>query len=166
MPLPGSRAAARGALAPLALALAACYHEIPVESTPAPQPMDPVNDGYVAASADSCQRAQLRAERAPVYKVMREAIPYRTNEKPPFPLRERVSGYQQVTVQFLVAPTGRVDTANIKVISSSGPRFEESVRSVMPGWRFRPAELVPGCRVWFRVTMPVVFHTPPMAGTR
>ena len=162
-----ARHAARAAALPtLLLALAACYHQIPVDSAPAPQLMDPVDDDYAAASADSCQRAQVRAERAPVFTVMREATPYRSNEKPPFPLRERVGGFQQTTVQFLVAPTGRVDMANVKFISSSGPRFEESVRAVLPGWRFTPAELVPGCRVWFRVTMPVVFHTPPMAGTR
>jgi TonB family protein len=166
MRLPASSVAARCALAPLVLVVAACYHETPVDTAPASQLMEPARDGYVAAPADSCQRAQQRAESAPVFKVMREPAPYRTNEKPPFPLRERVGGYQQVTVQFLVAPTGRVDMANVKVISSSGPRFEESVRTVMPGWRFTPAELVPGCRVWFRVTMPVVFHTPPMAGTR
>ena len=164
MSLAAVRAPRLLALAALPL-IAACYHQIPVDDAPASQLMEPARDDYVAASPDSCQRAQLRAERAPVFRVMHEAIAYRTNEKPPFPLRERPNGYQQVTVQFLVTPTGRVDMANLKVISSSGPRFEEAVRTVLPGWRFKPAELVPGCRVWFRVTMPVVFHTPPTAGS-
>jgi TonB family protein len=166
MCLAAVRVPRRLALAALLLPLAACYHETPVDSAPAPQLMDPLKDDYVAASADSCQRAQLRAEQMPVFKVMREPLPYRTNEKPPYPLRERPGRFQAVTVQFLVAPTGRVDMANVRFISSSGPRFEEAVRTVLPEWRFTPAELVPGCRVWFRVTMPVTFHTPPMAGTR
>ena len=120
------------------------------------------DENYVAAPADSCARAQRRAEQQPVFKVMREASPYRSNTRPPYPLRERQNRYQRVTVKFLVTPSGVVDTSRVRFIASSGPRFNASVLEVLPTWRFHPAELVPGCRVWFEVTMPVEFFVPPL----
>jgi TonB family protein len=116
---------------------------------------------FTPAPADSCARAQYRAEQQPVFRVMREAIADRGNMPPAYPLREQQTRFrQQVTVRFLVTPAGVVDTTTVDVIATSGPSFAREVLLVLPTWRFTPAELVPGCRVRFRVTMPITFHEP------
>ena len=162
-----ARALSLGALT-LALLSAACYHAVPIAGSPdaGVARYEATDDDYVAAPSDSCQRAQQRAERAPVFRVMHEPKPYRTNKPPAYPLRERHSGQQRTTARFLLSPAGRVDMSSVTFHSSSGPKFDEAVLAVLPEWRFTPAELVPGCRVWFRVTMPIMFYTAPMAGTR
>ena len=126
-----------------------------------PAPPSPAPVAFIPAASDSCARAQLRAEQQPVFRVMHEAIPERANTPPAYPLRERHARFkQEVTVRFIVSPDGRVDTTSVDFVSTSGPAFAREVLAVLPTWRFRPAELVPGCRVPFRVTMPIVFHEP------
>jgi TonB family protein len=45
-----------------------------------------------------------------------------------------------VTVQYVVDTTGRVDMNTIEIIKSTDPTFTNSVKSVLPEMRFFPAE--------------------------
>ncbi len=162
MLLTRARAAVAAPLAALvagAVAIAGCASSATPDAGSAP---DAVVDGapapYVAASADSCRRAQLRAEAEPEFRVRRDARPLRTNAQPRFPLSVPKRRYQQVTVRFLVDTAGRVDMSTAEIVTTSGKAFTEEVMLVLPEWRFEPAELVPGCRVPFRFTNNIVFN--------
>ena len=115
---------------------------------------------YASASADSCLRALRRAEAAPEFRVAREARALRTNEMPRFPLGEPKRRYQQVTARYMIDTAGRVDTSTVEILTTSGEAFSRQVLLTLPTWRFEPAELVPGCRVPFRMTNNIVFNAP------
>src|SRR5262249_49985488 len=46
-----------------------------------------------------------------------------------------------LTVEFVVDTTGSADSTSLKVIHSSHPAFEQSLRAALPHMRFVPAEL-------------------------
>jgi TonB family protein len=60
-------------------------------------------------------------------------------EYPPYLEENHIEG--SLTVEFVVDTTGDADSASLKVIHSSHPAFEQSLREALPHMRFVPAEL-------------------------
>lgn len=60
-------------------------------------------------------------------------------EYPPYLEENRIEG--ELTVEFVVDTTGGADSTSLKVIHSSHPAFEQSLRAALPHMRFVPAEL-------------------------
>jgi TonB family protein len=60
-------------------------------------------------------------------------------EYPPYLEENHVEG--SLTVEFVVDTTGAADSTSLKVIHSTHPAFEQSLRSALPHMRFVPAEL-------------------------
>jgi TonB family protein len=60
-------------------------------------------------------------------------------EYPPFLMENHIEG--SLTVEFIVDTTGDADSASLKVIHSTHPAFEQSLRAALPHMRFVPAEL-------------------------
>ena len=58
---------------------------------------------------------------------------------PPFLMENHIEG--SLTVEFVVDTTGDADSTSLKVIHSSHPAFEQSLRAALPHMRFVPAEL-------------------------
>jgi protein TonB len=93
-------------------------------------------------------------------QVDKPAIPRDGNAPPRYPSmleRSRVSG--EVVAQFVVDTTGRVDVRTLRILRSSDALFSASLKSVLPGWRFLPAE-AGGKRVNQIVQLPVRFAVP------
>ena len=141
----------------LALVLSACAG---TAGTPSSTPAGAAAAPYIKAPVDSCLRALRRAEAEPEFRVARDARAFRTNEMPRFPLGEPKRRYQQVTARFMIDTVGRVDTTSVEILTTSGEAFTRQVLLALPAWRFEPAELVPGCRVPFRMTNNIVFNAP------
>ena len=76
---------------------------------------------------------------------------------PAFPtaLRERGAG-GRVSVQFVVDTLGRAEMTGLRVVESSDPLFAQSVRAVLPRYRFSPGE-VGGQKVRTLVQLPFDF---------
>ena len=73
----------------------------------------------------------------------------------PTPLRERgVDG--RVSVQFVVDTLGRAEMSGLRVVEVSDPLFAQSVRAVLPRYRFSPGE-VGGHKVRTLVQLPFDF---------
>jgi protein TonB len=73
----------------------------------------------------------------------------------PTPLRERgVSG--RVTVQFVVDTSGRAEMSGLKIVQATDSLFAQSVRAVLPRYRFSPGE-VGGSKVRTLVQLPFDF---------
>lgn len=51
-----------------------------------------------------------------------------------------------VRVEVLIDTLGRADMKTFKVVESSHPWLASNVKSVLPGWTFKPAKLA-GCKV-------------------
>lgn len=60
-------------------------------------------------------------------------------EYPPYLQENHIEG--SLTVEFVVDTTGGADSTSLRVIHSSHPAFEQSLRSALPHMRFVPAEL-------------------------
>ena len=60
-------------------------------------------------------------------------------EYPPYLMENHIEG--SLTVEFVVDTTGGADSTSLKVIHSSHPAFEQSLRAARPHMRFVPAEL-------------------------
>ena len=78
-------------------------------------------------------------------------------EYPPYLMENRIEG--SLTVEFVVDTTGGADSTSLRVIHSSHPAFEQSLRAALPHMRFVPAELAGRLvRQWvrqeFRFLMP------------
>jgi TonB family protein len=78
-------------------------------------------------------------------------------EYPPFLQENRIEG--SLTVEFVVDTTGGADSVTLRVIHSTHPAFEQSLRAALPHMRFVPAELAGRLvRQWvrqeFRFMMP------------
>lgn len=58
---------------------------------------------------------------------------------PPYLEENHIEG--ELTVEFIVDTTGNADSTSLKVIHSSHPAFEQSLREALPHMRFVPAEL-------------------------
>jgi periplasmic protein TonB len=77
--------------------------------------------------------------------------------QPTFPLSLRQSGRGgRVLVQFVVDTTGRAEMDGFKVMETTDPLFAESVRNVLPRYRFSPGE-AGGRRVRTLVQLPFDF---------
>lgn len=76
---------------------------------------------------------------------------------PAFPsaLRERGIG-GRVAVLFIVDTLGRAEPGSLRVVEASDPQFAQSVRAVLPRYRFSPGE-VGGQRVRTLVELPFDF---------
>lgn len=77
--------------------------------------------------------------------------------QPAFPtsLRERGVG-GRVAVQFVVDTLGRAEMGSLRVVEASDSQFAESVRSVLPRYRFSPGE-IGGQKVRTLVQLPFDF---------
>jgi protein TonB len=60
-------------------------------------------------------------------------------EYPSYLQENRIEG--SLTVEFVVDTTGSADSASLRVVHSSHPAFEQSLRAALPHMRFVPAEL-------------------------
>lgn len=77
--------------------------------------------------------------------------------RPAYPEMLRAAGIEgRVVVRFVVDTTGRVEPGSVTTIEATHPRFEQSVRAVLPHLRFAPAE-VGGRHVRQLVEMPFQF---------
>ena len=88
-------------------------------------------------------------DRAP--RIIGTALP------PAFPtsLRERGVG-GRVSVQFVVDTLGRAEMSGLRVVEATDPLFAQSVRAVLPRYRFSPGE-VGGQKVRTLVQLPFDF---------
>ena len=77
----------------------------------------------------------------------------------PTSLRERGTG-GRVTVQFVVDTTGRAEMSGLKIVQASDSLFAQSVRAVLPRYRFSPGE-VGGSKVRTLVQLPFDFTLAP-----
>jgi protein TonB len=76
---------------------------------------------------------------------------------PRYPDALRASAIEgEVSMQFVVDTTGRVDPVSVKVLASSHDLFAESARAALAKLRFRPAE-VGGRKVRMLVQQPFIF---------
>lgn len=80
-----------------------------------------------------------------------------TPVQPVFPtsLRERgING--RVSVQFVIDTLGRAEMSGVRVVEATDPQFAQSVRAVLPRYRFSPGE-VGGQKVRTLVQLPFDF---------
>jgi protein TonB len=73
----------------------------------------------------------------------------------PAPLRERGIG-GRVAVQFVVDTLGRAEMSGLRIVEATDPLFAQSVRAVLPRYRFSPGE-VGGQKVRTLVQLPFDF---------
>ena len=108
-------------------------------------------------------RAAAGMSRPPVELVLeRPPILEPGAPMPVYPIElipQRVEG--RVVVQADVNPTGLVDLATIRVVSSDHPAFTSAVRAILPALRFQPALTRPGGEpITSRVQLPFEFRFP------
>ncbi len=110
----------------------------------AAQPVNPATDVFFEFQVD-----------APV--VLRQSVPPRY----PAGLRAgNISG--EVSAQFVVDETGRVDMQTFKTLKSDDPQFADAVKDALPTWRLDPATRR-GKKVKQLVQQSFVFAPPPDA---
>jgi hypothetical protein len=62
-------------------------------------------------------------------------------EQPAFPAALRITGRSgKVVAQFVVDTLGRAEMADLRMVEATDPLFAESVRAVLPRYRFSPGE--------------------------
>ena len=84
-------------------------------------------------------------------------IPYVGSPTPQYPEALREAGIEgEVTLEFVVDTTGRVEGGSVRVLSSAADAFVVSVRDALAGTRYHPA-LVGGRRVRQLVRQGFVF---------
>ena len=125
--------------------VAACHHDSVLEQ---------VNARPAAASGVSfgdCAEARKRAAGKPDLDVDRLPVP--VSQKPaPFakmpPAVRTEIGRNGATVKIdvVVDTLGRADMKTFTVLESTNPWLVINMRSIMPRWRFTPAQLA-GCKV-------------------
>lgn len=105
-------------------------------------------------------------KRSVEFEVDKHATPLPNNPAPFFPsaLRES-SSTGSVQAEFVVTTAGVVDTTSFRVLRSSHELFTAAVRSMLPAWRFTPAELF-GHRVNQRVVQEFQFSLTPAAARK
>jgi protein TonB len=90
-----------------------------------------------------------------VHEVMMHVL---STGKPRYPETLRQSGIAgEVLVQFVVDTLGRVDMNSVKILKSTHDLFTAAVRSALPQFRFKPAE-VNGKRTAAMAQMPFDFQ--------
>ena len=91
------------------------------------------------------------------FQVEKPAIASQGNPTPRYPEILRGAGVEgEVLAQFVVDTTGRADMSSFKVLKSDHDLFTNAVRSVLPQYRFLPAE-TGGRKVKMYVQMPFKF---------
>jgi protein TonB len=80
------------------------------------------------------------------------------NPRPEYPsILSRTQTTGTVMVSFVVDTTGRADMGTFKVVESSNPLFTESVRKILPRYKFIPAE-IGSKKVRMHVQLPFKFE--------
>lgn len=95
------------------------------------------------------------------FQVEKPALAKDGNPNPKYPSMlesSRVEG--NVLAQFVVDTTGRADMSTFKILQASNELFGSSLKSVLPSWRFFPAE-AGGHKVKQIVQLPIKFAVPP-----
>jgi hypothetical protein len=133
---------------PLVAALAAaCASSNATPSTS--EEVKPVRVASTGIAYGDCKEARIRAAAKPDLDVDRIPSPVTMKPRPfvGFPRSAlRKDGSATIKVDVVVDTTGRADMSTFRVVDVSHPWFEKNLRSVLPKWRFTPAELA-GCRV-------------------
>jgi hypothetical protein len=98
-----------------------------------------------------CVEARRRAAERPDLDVDRLPSPVRQRpaafQKMPAAVRTQVDKRGAVVkVDVVVDTLGRADMKTFKVVEVSNSWFADNLKSVIPGWRFSPAQLA-GCKV-------------------
>lgn len=94
------------------------------------------------------------------FQVEKPALARQGNPSPRYPSMlesSRVAG--EVVAQFVVDTTGKADMATLRILQSSNELFSAALESVIPRWRFLPAE-AGGRKVKQVVQVPVRFVAP------
>ncbi|HCU11955.1 MAG TPA: hypothetical protein DGB72_07515 [Gemmatimonadetes bacterium] len=66
----------------------------------------------------------------------------RENVAPRYPSSLKAAGISgEVSAQYVVDETGRIEMPTFKVLKSSGPEFTAAVKEVLPSWRLNPASI-------------------------
>lgn len=95
------------------------------------------------------------------FQVEKPALARDGNPAPRYPSMlesSRVAG--EVVAQFVVDTTGKADMATFRILQSNNELFSAALESVIPRWRFLPAE-AGGRKVKQIVQVPVRFVAPP-----
>jgi len=96
------------------------------------------------------------------FQVEKPAAPRETQHLQ-YPTAMKASGIGgEVSAQYVVDNTGRVDIRSFKVLKSSGPEFTAAVKAALPTWRF-DAAVVRGAKVAQLVQQAFEFKAPPGA---
>lgn len=94
-------------------------------------------------------------------EVEKPATPLAENRAPDYPEQLRALNIEGVAVvQFVIDTTGRADPASFRVLRTAHEGFAQAVRTVLPHWRFHPAE-VGGRKVRVLVQQPIEFTLAP-----
>jgi len=94
------------------------------------------------------------------FQVEKPALAREGNPNPKYPSMlesSRVEG--SVLAQFVVDTSGRADMSTFKILQASNELFGSSLKSVLPSWRFYPAE-AGGHKVKQIVQLPIKFAVP------
>jgi protein TonB len=94
------------------------------------------------------------------FQVEKPALAREGNANPKYPSMlesSRVEG--SVLAQFVVDTTGKADMSTFKILQASNELFGSSLKSVLPSWRFYPAE-AGGHKVKQIVQLPIKFAVP------
>jgi protein TonB len=94
------------------------------------------------------------------FQVEKPALAREGNPNPRYPSMlesSRVEG--SVLAQFVVDTSGRADMSTFKILQASNELFGSSLKSVLPSWRFYPAE-AGGHKVKQIVQLPIKFAVP------
>ena len=94
------------------------------------------------------------------FQVEKPALAREGNANPRYPSMlesSRVEG--SVLAQFVVDTNGRADMGTFKILQASNELFGSSLKSVLPSWRFYPAE-AGGHKVKQIVQLPIKFAVP------
>lgn len=94
------------------------------------------------------------------FQVEKPALAREGNPNPKYPSMlesSRVEG--DVLAQFVVDTSGRAEMSTFKILQASNELFGSSLKSVLPSWRFYPAE-AGGHKVKQIVQLPIKFAVP------
>ena len=101
-----------------------------------------------------CREARIRAAAKPDLDVDRVPAPVAMKPRPfaGFPRAAlRKDGSATIKIDVVIDTLGRAQMSTFTVVDVSHPWFEKNIRTVLPKWRFTPAQLA-GCKV------PRVYH--------
>jgi hypothetical protein len=130
-----------------ACVVAACHKNADFEETVAAKPMA----GGSGVSYGDCVEARKRAAAKPDLEVDRLPSPVRQRppafQKMPATVKSQLDKRGAVIkVDVVVDTLGRADMKTFKVIEVSNTWYADNLKTVLPSWRFTPAQLA-GCKV-------------------